>query len=246
MISAISYAMLFGLVILSTWIVWIRVRGGLGFWVRQVSRGESWAAGLTLDAGEPADEDRARLLEIAALVRSLDRESGVVVRGWDRRGGTRFVGLRMGQVPETPPPPPYELRHLPAAKVLRVSGRSNTDQESPAQAARKFAANRGIEADFDHPMRLSGQSFWVYEWQVERLKVGVNAREPWGERIFRTRDIMMFPVLLTAFSLALLGTGNWGLFAVGVVLLIFLSGACKFVFVYQQGDESQEEHLQNY
>ena len=60
------------------------------------------------------------------------------------------------------------------------------------------------------------------------------------------RDIVLYPIILTLFSMALIGTGSGGLFAVGLLILIFLSGACKFVFVHQREDESQESHLQNY
>ena len=42
------------------------------------------------------------------------------------------------------------------------------------------------------------------------------------------------------------GTRFVGLFAAGLLILIFLSGAYKFVFMHQLEDESQESHLQNY
>jgi len=32
----------------------------------------------------------------------------------------------------------------------------------------------------------------------------------------------------------------------GILLICFLSGACKFVFIHQMTDEADEIHLQNY
>ncbi len=181
-----------------------------------------------------------------ALVRTLDRESGHVIRQWDREKGTRFIGLMLSKAPDESPKPPYELRHFPSASVLRLSGRSNVYGVTPSAAATKFLEEQGIEADFAHPCRLSGQSFSFYEWEITNSQERSYPVEALTERVFQIRDIVLYPLVLTLFSIALIGTGSGGLFAAGLLILIFLSGACKFVFVHQREDESQESHLQNY
>ena len=103
-----------------------------------------------------------------------------------------------------------------------------------------------IEVDLVRPCRLSGQSFSLYEWEMIGSPAEALPIEPWSERLFQVREIVIYPIMLTLFSIALIGTQNGGLFAAGLLLLIFLSGACKFVFVHQREDESQESHLQNY
>ena len=246
MIVVLSYLSLLGLLILSAWIVWVRGRGALGFWIRPLTRKECWSVGITLGKDDPVERDQACLAEVVALVRSLDRESGHVVRQWDREKGTRFLGLLLSEPPEESPAPPYELRHHPKAPVLRLSGRSNVENGSPSAAASDFLKAHGLDADLNRPSRLSGQSFSLYEWDVETSGNGSFPLEPISERVFQMRDIVLYPLMMTLFSIALIGTDSGGLFAAGVFILIFLSGACKFVFVHQREDESQESHLQNY
>jgi len=42
------------------------------------------------------------------------------------------------------------------------------------------------------------------------------------------------------------GTGSPWLFGIGIFTIILMSGACKFVFLHQREDITQESHLQNY
>jgi hypothetical protein len=135
---------------------------------------------------------------------------------------------------------------LPAAPVLRLSGRSNVDGGTPSAFAKGYLEEQKLKADLAHPFRISGQSFSQYEWEILGAKESNYPVEPIAERMFRMRDIVLYPIILTLFSIALIGTGSSGLFAAGLLILIFLSGACKFVFVHQREDESQESHLQNY
>ncbi|MFC7338167.1 hypothetical protein ACFQY0_13315 [Haloferula chungangensis] len=246
MIVILSYLSLLLLLALSAWIVWIRGRGALGFWIRPLTRKESWAVGVELGGDDPVENDSASLAEVVALVRTLDRESGHVVRQWDREKGTRFIGLMLSQAPEESPRDPYELRHFPSTPVLRLSGRSNVDGVTPSTAAKGYLDEHGLEADLARPFRISGQSFSQYEWEILGQKEVAYPVEPVSERMFQMRDIVLYPLILTLYSIALIGTGSGGLFAAGLLILIFLSGACKFVFVHQREDESQESHLQNY
>ncbi|MEP4079080.1 hypothetical protein [Haloferula sp.] len=242
----ISYLCLAGLVAFGVWIIWIRARGALGYWIRPLSRKEAWAVGIELNSDDPVEGDQARLAEVVALVRTLDRESGHVIRQWNREDKTRFLGLMLSKAPDETPTEPYELRHFPSAPVVRLSGRSNEDGGTPSGAVRKFMEEKGLKFDSARPCRLSGQSFSFYQWEILGESDEVFPVEGWSERLFQVRDIVLYPVMLTLFSMALIGTRNGGLFAVGLLLLIFLSGACKFVFVHQREDESQESHLQNY
>jgi hypothetical protein len=245
MIVIISYLSLLVLLVFSAWIFWIRGRGALGYWIRPLTRKEAWAVGIELGKNDPVEQDQTQLVEVVALVRTLDRESAHVIRQWDREKGSRFVGLMLSKAPDEPPKPPYQLRHYPSVSVLRLSGRSNEEGESPIAAMTRYLEQHDLEANLARSSRISGQSFSLYEWELSRSG-GSKPREPLSERIFQLRDIVLYPLLLTLFSIALIGTKNGGLFAVGLLLLILLSGACKFVFVHQREDESQESHLQNY
>ena len=80
MMILMSYLCLLGLLVLSAWIVWIRGRGALGYWIRPLTRKEAWALGVELGSDDPIDRDQARLAEVVALVRTLDRESGHVIQ----------------------------------------------------------------------------------------------------------------------------------------------------------------------
>lgn len=244
MIVVLSYLSLPLLLAASAWIAWVRGRGAINYWVRPVKRKEAWAVGIELGASDPAADDPRRLAEVVALVRTLDRESGHVVRGWDREKGTRFIGLVMEQPPETEPAAPFRMRRIPAGAVLRVSGKADTEGRTAVDAAKEFLSRNGLQADLARPRRVSGQSFSFFEWELP--DGGDFPTEPLSERVFRMRDIVLYPLVMTAFSIALLGTGSGALFATGLLLIIFLSGACKFVFVHQREDESQESHLQNY
>jgi hypothetical protein len=107
MMILISYLGLLGLLALSAWIVWIRGRGALGFWTRPLTRREGWALGIEFGSDEAIGGDQARLAEVVALVRTLDRESGQVIRQWDRENGTRFIGLMLTRAPDERPEPPF-------------------------------------------------------------------------------------------------------------------------------------------
>ena len=152
----------------------------------------------------------------------------------------------LSNAPDESPREPYELRHFPETSVVRLSGRSNEDGETPGAAIEKYMENNKLELDLSRPCRFSGQSFSLYEWETVGTPTERHPVEPIAERLFQIRDIVLYPLILTLFSIALIGTQNGGLFAAGLLVLIFLSGACKFVFVHQREDESQESHLQNY
>lgn len=243
---ALSYLSLLGLLVIGGWILWIRGRGSLNYWIRPLRRREAWALGVELGSDDAPENDPHRLAEVVAMARTLDRESARVIRHWNREKGTRFIGLVLSKPPDEPVDEPYRIRHYPSVPVLRISGRSNVDGGTPSEAAKAYVKDHGGVIDLSHPYHLSGQSFALYEWEFTAAPEEDHPIDPLSERVFQLRDIVLFPMFLTLFSIALIGTQNKGLFGVGLLLLIFLSGACKFVFFHQREDESQESHLQNY
>ena len=67
-----------------------------------------------------------------------------------------------------------------------------------------------------------------------------------AETIYEMRDILIYPILFTMIALIMCGTGSPWLFGIGIFTIILMSGACKFVFLHQREDITQESHLQNY
>lgn len=66
------------------------------------------------------------------------------------------------------------------------------------------------------------------------------------EKSQQLRNNLVIPLLALLLAITLIGTGQTFLFTLGIGLIIFLSGACKFVFIHQMTDEADELHLQNY
>jgi len=247
LIIVLSWLLLLFSLALIVWVFFVKARGELIYWIRPAQTETQWAVGRTL-AKDKTDEQAALLPELNSFLRTHERSTNTVFRQWDKQKETSFTGLVLPQpiAEESCLSSGYELRELPGQMVIRLSGKNRISEEKPVTALTHFAKKHDISFDADLPSRLSGQSFSLYQWPITKGELQLPLGSQLAERSFQWRDMLVFPIIFTLFSLGLLGTQNPILFAGGLFLLIFLSGACKFVFLHQRKDEAQEEHLQNY
>ncbi len=228
------------------WFFAIRARGSLRYWIRTVSVDQQWVLGKTF----PTDDKSAHqqfFTDGNAAVRSLDRRTNKVIRQWDNDAGAVFLGLVLNERPEDPIPDGYELREFPAGSLLRLSGTNRLDEAKELDAVKTYIEKKGLALDLNRPMRLSGQSFSLYQWAVAgEARESGSMISRFAEATYQLRNNLVLPLLATWLAIALMGTAQPLLLVLGIVLICFLSGACKFVFIHQMTDEADEIHLQNY
>jgi hypothetical protein len=231
---------------LTAWVVFVKARGSLNYWIRPYHTKSSWTVGRTFPLDGSTAEISQFLVDVNALVRSLDQSATTVLREWDHERGLCYVGLLMKNQPNSDLLEDYELREIPGKSVLRISGSNRADDQKPLDAMVAYAQARGFTLHRTRPARLSGQSFSLYQWETEEPVPAPSVVDRLAEWTLQLRDISVFALLLSIVTLGLLGTRQPALFAAGVGLIVFLSGACKFGFLHQRRDETQEVHLQNY
>ncbi|MGC6567055.1 MAG: hypothetical protein ACON38_15760 [Akkermansiaceae bacterium] len=244
MLVPVSWVALLLGVGLFAWFFAIRGRGSLNYWIRRYEAPRQWVLGQTFEIGHKQSQF---FTDANAVVRSLDRRTNKVIRQWDKESGTVFLGLIMNALPDDPVPEDYELRELPKRQVVRLSGANRLEELNEVAAVKAFAEKEGLKLDFTHPARVSGQSFGLYQWEVVEGEGFENSMiGSWAESTYQLRNNLVLPLLATLLALALIGTAQPLLLVLGIILICFLSGACKFVFIHQMTDEADEIHLQNY
>ena len=229
------------------WFFTIRGRGSLRYWIRTFEVEEQWVIGNTFEVDAWGAHEQF-FTDANAVVRSLDRRTNKVWRQWDRSSGKLFLGLVFNVLPDEELPDGYELCHLPKRKVIRLSGTNRIDENSKMEAVKAFAKDNGFKLELEYWGRLSGQSFNLYQWDIEcSTKVAPpSGLSQLAESTYQLRNNLVIPLLATWIALALIGTAQPVMLVFGILLICLLSGACKFVFVHQMTDEADEIHLQNY
>lgn len=245
MIFCFWLVLLFGLFLVA-WVLGIKARGSFYHWVRPFRMEASQVVGRTFPKGSSAQEQSAFLFEANGFIRSNEQRSTVVMREWDHEAQTLFVGLVLLKKSNIKGNEEFEVRDLPAQSTLRVSGSAKTSDITPTESLKKYLLKHNYKVEMGKPVRLSGQSFHLYQWQIEEELPEPTWLEKTMETTFQLRDILVFPILLTIVALGLIGTKQIILFPIGIGLIILLSGAVKFVFLHQIKDEAEEIHLQNY
>ena len=229
--------------VLTVWVVVQKTRGVLNSWVRVVNEDSKQVLGKSLPYDEDPDFGRGVLTELNAHLRNHQLESRRVLRVWDRKENESFIGLLLEKPLQDSGD--FELREIKAQSYLRVSGANARAEIAPVEAVKAFAEENLLQLREGRTERFSGQSFSVLQFPLES-EAEARPLTQLAEATQQLRDIAVFPVLLTIITIGLLLTKQPGLFALGIVSITFLSGACKFVFLHQRSDESQEVHLQNY
>jgi len=219
----------------------------LRYWIRSFEVEEQCVLGRTFEVDDKKGQEQF-FTDGNAVVRSLDRRTNKVLRQWSKKKGTMFLGLLMNARPDEEVPEGYELRNLPRRQVLRLSGTNRIDEDTEVEAVKRYLKEKGMALDFEHPARLSGQSFTLYQWDVLKPegREGSSLFSRCAEMTYQLRNNLVIPLLAMWIALALMGTAQPFLLVLGILLICFLSGACKFVFIHQMTDEADEIHLQNY
>ncbi len=247
MLILISWLLLLIGLVAFTWFFVIRGRGALRYWIRTFEVAAQDVLGRTFTVDDKAGQGQF-FTDGNAVVRSLDRRTNTVLRQWDREAGTVFLGLVLNAAPDDEVPEGYELRRLPSRQVVRLSGANRLDEESEVEAVKRYADQKGVTLDFNQPSRISGQSFSLYQWEASgATSEGASSLfARCAEATYQLRNNLVIPLLATWIAVALMGTAQPLLLVAGILLICFLSGACKFVFMHQMTDEADEVHLQNY
>ena len=72
---------------LTAWVVFVKARGSLNYWIRPYHTKSSWTVGRTFPLDGSTAEISQFLVDVNALVRSLDQSATTVLREWDHERG---------------------------------------------------------------------------------------------------------------------------------------------------------------
>ena len=148
-----------------------------GFELFAQSRAKRWDAPFLPKTSQ--GELSSFLIDANAFVRSNEQRSTVVIREWDLTAKTIFVGLILQRRTHFEETEGYEVREIPSASVIRVSGGAKTSDITPTESLKAHLAKHPHQADMTRPARLSGQSFHLYQWPLaEELPAAT-----WLERV---------------------------------------------------------------
>jgi len=248
LINLFSWLFLLALLPLTAWILWIKGRSAITCWIRLHSHPERWLLSARANKDSSPKDINKLLRSVVEQARSLDWDAAQTLKRRDPETGEWSVGLLSTTFPlNQDTAESFSFEKLPANTVLRLSGKPKDDDVTVQSSLRDWTERKELPIKRS-ATSLSAQSFQCWEWELEN-EDSVNRTSPlhrFAEFIFEMRIIVLIPLGMTILSLAMLGTGNTWLLAAGMFSFIFLSGACKFVFLHQREDATQESHLQNY
>lgn len=247
-INLFSWLFLLALLPLTLWLAWIKGRSSITCWIRLHSHPERWLLS-TRGPSESSPTDVNKLLNtVVEQARSLDWDAAQTLKRRDPETGEWIVGLVSTTFPlNQDPAESFSFTKLPPSTIVRLSGQPKDDDVTVQSSLHDWTERQELPIK-RNPTSLSAQSFQCWEWELQN-EDPVSRTSPlhrFAEWIFEMRIIVLIPLTMTILSLAMLGTGNPWLLAAGMFAFIFLSGACKFVFLHQREDATQESHLQNY
>lgn len=228
--------------------MWTKSRSSVQCWVRLHKEPTRWLMYQEIDGQSTEKQQTAALQSIVEQARNCEWDAACTFRQKSPTSGNWLVGLISPTRPTCEHP---NIRKLPEQTVARASGTSRDDSITVRDEVTKWAKKHNTTLTGE-VYSLSAQSFQCWEWTLSEqgttseLFSQQSIHHRISERIFEMRDIALYPLIVTAFTLAMLGTGNSSLFGVGIFSIILLSGAHKFVFLHQREDATQESHLQNY
>ncbi len=244
----ISWICLVGLVLPVAWILWIKNRSAVNTWVRPVQHSKRWLLCTRLDKSSTGEDIQRTLRNVVTESKNAGWNASCAYKKRDPASGEWIVGLISTARPlDTQVPAPFEFTEISPSQTVRVSCPANEENTNIKADLKHWAEQNGTRYDAA-AVSLSAQSFQCWEWNISNTS---ETSDPsflarFAEKIFEMRDIALYPTIITIIALFLCGTGNFWLFGIGVFTIILMSGAHKFVFMYQREDLTQEEHLQNY
>jgi hypothetical protein len=251
-VHLISWLILLALTPISIWILWVKYRGALNGWIRPHRHQDRWLLSITMSKDSPQEEIDTTLHHIVSEARNMEWNASCAYQQINPDSKELILGLIADNQPlNSQISEPFTLTNLPACNVLRLSG-------SPRHEGTTLESELDLWLK-DNPLQiasaltiLSAQSFKCREWIITNdpypsaPNLQINLLDRLSEKVYEMRDIVLYPSLMTIIAAVMIGTGSTWLFGVGIFTMILLSGACKFVFIHQREDITQESHLQNY
>lgn len=232
-------------------ILFIKNRSAVSCWIRIVQHPERWLLSATIPKDSTPKQISSMLQQVVTQARNSEWDASCTYKCRDHSTGEWIIGLISNGPPaEKETPEGFLFTHLPPTQVIRVSGKPSDEDVTIKSELENWATKKDIPHS-QVACSLSAQSFQCWEWEV----TGPTSSPPSStitfisrltEGIFEIRDILLYPILFTAISIIMCGTGSPWLFGIGIFMVILMSGACKFVFMHQREDITQESHLQNY
>ena len=232
-------------------ILFIKNRSAVACWIRTVQHPERWLLSATLPKASTPEQISSMLKKVVVQARNSEWDASCTYKRRDHSTGEWIIGLISNTSPtETETPERFLFTHLLATQVIRVSGKPSDEDVTIKSELENWAIKKNIPHS-QVACSLSAQSFQCWEWEVTGSTSAASSSinriiNRLSEKIFEIRDILLYPVLFTLISIIMCGTGSPSLFGIGIFMIVLMSGACKFVFMHQREDITQESHLQNY
>jgi len=244
----VSWLALLAVIPLSVAILFIKNRSAIACWIRTVQHSERWLLSATLSKDSTPKQINSMLQQVVVQARNSEWDASCTYKRRDHSTGEWIIGLISNTPPaETETPERFSFTHLPTTQVIRVSGKPSDEDVTIKSELENWAIKKNIPHS-QVACSLSAQSFQCWEWEVTASSSTASSPiiNRLSEGIFEIRDILLYPILFTVISIIMCGTGSPSLFGIGIFMIILMSGACKFVFMHQREDITQESHLQNY
>jgi hypothetical protein len=247
-IHLISWLILIAMVPVFIGTLWIKHRSSISCWIRRHRHPERWLLSATIAKESSHSKRESTLRQIVEQARNLEWAASCAYQRRDPQTGEWILGLIANNQPlNSDVTEPFTLTSLPPCQVIRLSGQSRHEGVSIEDELHRWCQTNGIEPPTE-AYSLTAQSFQCHEWELtsEDIDIQPSFMAKLSERILEMRDIVLYPTIFTIISAAMLGTGSIWFFGIGIFIMILMSGACKFVFLHQRVDITQESHLQNY
>ena len=229
-------------------ILFIKNRSAVATWIRTVQHPDRWLLSATLPKDSSPQQIHATLKEVVSQTRNSEWDASCTYKRRDHSTGEWIIGSISNAKPiDTEVPAALSFSRLPSAHVIRVSGQPRDEGDTVKKQLQHWVEKN----DIPHSRvasSLAAQSFQCWEWEITDSSklASLSFLSRISETIFEMRDILAYPILFTVIPLIMCGTGSPWLFGIGIFTIILMSGACKFVFLHQREDITQESHLQNY
>lgn len=247
-LHTLSWLAFLAIIPLTAAIIFIKNRSSVHTWIRVVSHPDRWLLSTVLPKESTSDDILAKLKDVVCEARNSGWDASCTYKRRDPKTGEWTIGLISNNPPlETETPEPFAFSKLPACHMIRASGQPRDEGDNIKSLLAEWAAEKGLTHSAV-TCSLSAQSFQCWEWAIDDFMDQHTPRwiQRVAEAVFEIRDILIYPILFTVMALIMCGTGSPLFIGIGIFTIILMSGACKFVFLHQREDITQESHLQNY
>lgn len=229
-------------------IFFIKNRSSVASWIRTVKHPDRWLLSATLPKDSQAKEIDTMLQKVVSQARNAEWDASCTYKCRNHETGEWIIGLISNTKPiNTEIPAPFQFTHLPSSHHIRISGHPRDEHDTVKSLLQQWSEKKNLPYS-PVACSLTAQSFQCWEWDITNISESNSPSllSRVAETIFEMRDILIYPILFTIVSIIMCGTGSPWLFGIGIFMIILMSGACKFVFLHQREDVTQESHLQNY